>query len=98
MQACLRVRRHGRGHEEETVDGAAAAEQLADEAGHGDLPVLLADERGHDAETHHEVARVAAEDHVAARVEREGIEHKVVGARHRPLESECFLLQKARGE
>ena len=66
VQARLRVRRHGRGHEEETVDGAAAAEQLADEAGHGDLPVLLADERGHDAETHHEVARVAAEDHVAA--------------------------------
>ena len=66
VETRLRITRQYSTHEEEAVDCAAAAEKLAEEAGHGNLPVLLADERGHDAEAHHEVACVAAEDHVAA--------------------------------
>ena len=80
----------------EDTHGHYSEDHQHDENRHHIHCIACSDERGERAKATHDESRVAAEDHVAARVEREGIEHKVVGARHRPLESECFLLQKAR--
>ena len=58
---------------DEAVNGAAAGEKLGDEARHCDLPIRLGDKRGHDAQTHHDVARVSAEEHVSTRVDVVGV-------------------------
>ena len=74
---------------DEAVNGAAAGEKLGDEARHRDLPIRLGDKRGHGAQTHHDVALVSAEDHVATGLVRlrqrdEVVKHEGdgVGQRH----------------
>ena len=90
METRLPVKQMRGVHEEETVYGAAAAKQLTYEERNRDFPVLLADERGHGAETHHEVARVAAEDHVTAGLVGVGEVDEVV-------EHECDDVGKSDG-